>query len=481
MKNLNIIVNLVDNCQSKNLSQTEDSWETLMVLLSGTEEFLRKGNMTLAEYQTASDEARKADKDGFAWIPCSARDPEAGRSQANMDMAYLLVLDIDSGMLLDDVKRRIAGFEAFIHSTYSHTPQKPKWRVVLPLAAPIPAAQIGRVFDHFQGKFDGQLDASCGHDPARLYYLPACPKDAADLFVHEHLEGELLDGVALVDEPATTPARTASAAAPAKPGAGLSLVAGVPAGRRNNEAFKRACSLFEAGQSDQDVTGALASWNALNAPPLDEKELQQTIRSAKKSVDRNAEAAAASADKIVEEMNEHYAWVKKPCRIYRFEERDFVSIEALRQQFANAIVRVQVGDSAKSLTHADVWHRSPQRRTHANINFVPGAGLIVGDNINLWQGWGVAPVAGDIKPWNEMLDHLFSGHPEMRRWFEQWAAYPIQHPGEKLTTAVVLWSAKQGVGKSMIGETIGKLYGSHFRTISAAELHGQFNGWMKGC
>lgn len=128
MKNLNIIVNLVDNCQDKSLCQTEATWEELMVLLSGAEDSVRKGNMMLSEYQAASDEARKGDKDGSAWIPCSVRDPAAGRSQANMDMAYLLVLDIDTGMLLADVKSRIAGFEAIIHSSYSHTPEKPKWR-----------------------------------------------------------------------------------------------------------------------------------------------------------------------------------------------------------------------------------------------------------------------------------------------------------------------------------------------------------------
>jgi len=481
MENLNIIVSLVDSCQDKGLCQTEDTWEALMVLLSGTEDLLRKGNMTLAEYQAASDEARKADKDGFAWIPCSARDPEAGRSQANMDMAYLLVLDIDTGMLLADVKSRIAGLEAVIHSSYSHTPEKPKWRVVLPLAAPIPAAQIGRVFDHFQEKFDGKLDASCGHDPARLYYLPACPKDAAHLFVYEHLEGQLLDGVAIASEAVATRGKERAPKAPGKPGDGLSLSVGVAVGSRNNEAFKRACALFEEGRPELEVTGELVSWNELNAPPLDEKELMQTIWSARKHVERKGMAAVAENDQIVGELNRLYAWVRKPCRVYRFEDGDFVSIDVLRQQYANAMVRVQVGDSTRWLTHIDVWHRSPARRTHANIDFVPGGGPVVGDDINLWKGWGVEAALGDIKPWDDMLDHLFSGHPDMRRWFEQWVAYPIQHPGEKLTTAVVLWSAKQGVGKSMVGETIGKIYGKHFRTISAAELHGQFNGWMKGC
>lgn len=481
MKNLNLIVNFLSGCKDKSLNQENATWEELLLLLSGKGEFLRRGYMTLSEYRVAPDDARKADKDGRAWIPCSVIDTSGRRIQENIDLAYLLVLDIDTGMSLDDVKSRITGFEAVIHSSYSHTPEKPKWRVVLPLAAPIPAAQIGTVFDHFQEKFDGLLDSSCGHDPARLYYLPSCPKDAEALFVHEHLEGELLDGAALASKPVTYSVQSTVAAEAPKRGVSPSLATGVFEGSRNNEAFKQACKLFNEGRTDEEVANTLEAWNALNTPPLGEKELLQTIKSAKKNVALKNEASEASIEKIMDDMNKRFAWVKKHSKVFRFEHLDFAAVEALRQEHANTSIRVQIGEQMKTLSYADVWLRSPMRRTHANIDFVPGAGGIVGNNINLWQGWGVAPITGDLTPWNEMLDHLFAGHPDMRCWFEQWAAYPIQRPGEKLTTAVVLWSAKQGVGKSMVGETIGRLYGSHFRTISAAELHGQFNGWMKGC
>src|SRR3954449_12911023 len=36
------------------------------------------------------------------------------------------------------------------------------------------------------------------------------------------------------------------------------------------------------------------------------------------------------------------------------------------------------------------------------------------------------------------------------------------------------------VGKSLLGQTIGRIYGSHFRTLTAGELHGRFNDWVKG-
>jgi putative DNA primase/helicase len=76
-----------------------------------------------------------------------------------------------------------------------------------------------------------------------------------------------------------------------------------------------------------------------------------------------------------------------------------------------------------------------------------------------------------------LLDFLFGAGTPERRWLEQWIAYPIQYPGAKLSTAVVIWSAVQGVGKSLLGETVSGLYGVHGRTITATELHDKFNSW----
>ena len=34
----------------------------------------------------------------------------------------------------------------------------------------------------------------------------------------------------------------------------------------------------------------------------------------------------------------------------------------------------------------------------------------------------------------------------------------------------------------MLGQALGRVYGTaNFRTITAAELHGDFNSWAKGC
>lgn len=472
--NRELTINFLSSCKDSNLDQQIATWRELLVILEGT--YMSSGSMTLDEYQHASDEQRKAQKDGACWIPCSVLDNNGNRTQTNMSQAHLLVLDIDTGMPLDDVKARIVGFEAAIHSSFSHTTEHPKWRVVMPLREPIPTSDLAKLFDHFQERFGGELDASCGHDSARLYYLPACPKDAQALFHFEHMPGEWLDGRAVLGTSAQEEGIAPVMPEVAEPSP---LTTGVAEGARNNEAFKRSCTLFENGHSTDEVMEAMKGWNLSNNPPLDQKELSRTVKSAERHVARMATAGSSDIDHIVDMLNEKYAWVVKHSHVYRFEHCDFVSIEKLRQQYANTKIKMNVGDSIKWVTYADVWHRSPNRRQHLNVDFMPGKPKIFEEKINQWEGWGAEARPSDITPWNEMLDHVFAGDAAMRRWFEQWLAYPLQYPGTKLTTAVVLWSIKQGVGKSMIGETMCRIYGEHGKIITAVELHSGFNNWMR--
>lgn len=474
---MNFIINVMPGCQSTEVNQIEITWEEMQEIFNKVD---RKGEMTLHEYQNAPDKKRKEDKDGTAWIPCSMIDPSWKRNQENIDKAYFIVLDIDSGMQLEDVRKRIVGYEALIHSSYSHSEEKPKWRVVLPLAEPIPAREVGKIFDIFQERFDELLDASCGHDPARLYYTPACPADAEHLFHYEHIEGAFLDGQAILEAyKSSSSAALATSVLPVS--THVSSSEGVAEGGRNSAGFKLAARFFNDGMEIDAVTDALLVWNEKCDPPLDEPEIHQIAKSAMKTVARKVAVTSKGVDEVVDDMNTKYAWVKKLNFIYRFQFKDFVKIDALRQDYANTSILVLVGGKEKIQTYADVWYRSPRRRTHTKVDFVPGAAAIVDNKINLWQGWGVTPLAGDIVPWIAFLDYLFAGDPDARKWIEQWIAYPIQYPGAKLTTAVVLWSINQGVGKSMLGDTIGKLYGSHFKTISAVELHASFNGWIRDC
>jgi hypothetical protein len=106
------------------------------------------------------------------------------------------------------------------------------------------------------------------------------------------------------------------------------------------------------------------------------------------------------------------------------------------------------------------------------------SGLLGDRSFNLYRESGVEPRQGDIGPWRKLLGHIFGEAPRECAWFEQWVAYALRYPGTKLFTAVVLWGV-QGAGKSLLGETIGKLYGENYYELSQADLKGQFNEWLR--
>lgn len=477
MKQQKFEICFVTSCESRELTPEMATWEELKGLFRTVS---RRGNLSLAEYHSACADTRKAEKDGWGWIPCSLHDRHGRRVRENMKEAGLVVLDIDVGMPLDRIKEVLAAYEYAVHTSYSHTIEKPKWRVIMPLVEAIPACDLAIVFDYFNDRFSGQLDKSCGHDAARLYYLPACPSDAEHLFTFVENAGNWVDGRLICKNAQRSAPTTIATTSTRRIATADPFSIGASTGERNQELAKRVGHCIAKGLAFDDTLEKCKIWNALNDEPLPDQEVASTVRSVFKTHQRRITDKTEDLDAVVDEMNGKYAWNKRHARVFRFEFMDHVSPETLKNQFANTEIESEVKGQRKVVTHAEAWLRSPRRRNHRDVTFSPGEPNITADDyINLWRGWPVRPTEGDIVPWRNLLNHLFAGHVEHQKWFEQWLAYPFRHPGFKLNTAVVLWSTVQGVGKSLIGETVGRLYQPHFRIISAAELHGTYNGWAK--
>lgn len=128
---------------------------------------------------------------------------------------------------------------------------------------------------------------------------------------------------------------------------------------------------------------------------------------------------------------------------------------------------------------APAWLGWERRSELSRITYAPGKPRVLDGAYNYWPGWGVEPKRGDVRPWKELLDYFFDADGEARTWFERWWAYPIQHPGTKLYTASVVWGPVHGTGKSLIGYSVGKVYGKNFTEISDTDLGGSFNEWVE--
>lgn len=187
----------------------------------------------------------------------------------------------------------------------------------------------------------------------------------------------------------------------------------------------------------------------------------------------------ADIDSMLKPFNDEIAFITDVQQTWLMQHHKLINKPGLTQMlYANRRAVIPTRDGDREVNLANEWLAWPGRREHVSMTYMPGINKITPDNkLNLWRGWGVIPEKGDITLWAQLLDYLFDSAPEHRRWFLQWLAYPIQNPGVKMYTAAVLFSLHQGVGKSLLGITIGKLYGENFATISQEQMHGAFNEW----
>lgn len=117
----------------------------------------------------------RADKDGPAIIPAILKKGST-RATKNVESMTALILDVDDGTPYADLLPRVQPFAHFYHTSHSHSPELPKYRVIIFLAEPIPVAEWAEFWLRAQAYF-GHMDPST-KDPARLYFAPAHPPDA---------------------------------------------------------------------------------------------------------------------------------------------------------------------------------------------------------------------------------------------------------------------------------------------------------------
>lgn len=143
---------------------------------------------TLAEYRAMTKDQQSSIKDvgGFVGGYCN----NGNRSDIRFRSVLCLDADYADGALWDDWGL-LYGNAAAVYSTHKHTPEKPRLRLVVPLArnvTPDEYQAIGRRVANTLGidKFDDTT-----YQPQRVMYWPSCSQDGA--YVYHHLDGAFLD------------------------------------------------------------------------------------------------------------------------------------------------------------------------------------------------------------------------------------------------------------------------------------------------
>jgi putative DNA primase/helicase len=98
---------------------------------------------------------------------------------------------------------------------------------------------------------------------------------------------------------------------------------------------------------------------------------------------------------------------------------------------------------------------------------------------NLFGGWPTKPKAGNCERLLDLLRFMCSldrNKEALYRWVLCWIAYPIQHPGAKMKSTVVV-HGPQGTGKNLFFETVAAIYGEYGDVLDQSAIEDKFNDW----
>tara|TARA_Y100000590_G_scaffold200145_2_gene227395 strand:+ start:7773 stop:8594 length:822 start_codon:yes stop_codon:yes gene_type:complete len=110
------------------------------------------------------------------WAPSVFK---GSRSAANVEWVTCCVWDYDDGTTVEDAIRPWLDWPFVFHTTHSHKPDHHKFRIILPLAEPIPGSKWKTVWSHLRDMCEYPPDPKCV-DPSRMYYLPSAPLSAKE-------------------------------------------------------------------------------------------------------------------------------------------------------------------------------------------------------------------------------------------------------------------------------------------------------------
>jgi putative DNA primase/helicase len=132
-----------------------------------------------------------AQKDGAAFGFYKLK-PGSTRANANTEFADLVALDFDQCIAYGEISEAAKPYAHAFHTSYSHTVECPKGRLVLPLSRPAKASEWP---DVWRGAYrlTGKIADSQAKDVSRLYYTARHPVGSEALAFAQVNEGEWIN------------------------------------------------------------------------------------------------------------------------------------------------------------------------------------------------------------------------------------------------------------------------------------------------
>jgi putative DNA primase/helicase len=164
-------------------------------------------------------------------------------------------------------------------------------------------------------------------------------------------------------------------------------------------------------------------------------------------------------------MMERFVLIYGTTTVWDQQVRDIVPLAALGAAFGKDV---------------DWWLAQSDRIMvpRENVVFDPTGASQLPAFVNLFDKLPIEPAAGEC---TNIVRHVFNLCQEdqgLFDWVMRWLAYPLQNPGAKMRTALVLHGRTEGTGKTKLGQIMRRIYGRYATSVGQPELQRDFNDWM---
>jgi hypothetical protein len=167
----------------------------------------------------------------------------------------------------------------------------------------------------------------------------------------------------------------------------------------------------------------------------------------------------------VEALRDRYTLIYGTDTVYDHQEHDIIRVGNLRLAMGKDAVNWWLYGDGRRMVSRD------------RVVFDPSGASALPDYVNLFYGMPMKP--DPDKPYAntlELLLYICGDDADVYEWVLKWIAYPLQHPGAKMETAIVM-HGEEGAGKNLFWEVVRSIYGAYASVITQNELESQFNTW----
>lgn len=177
---MEIIISTGQSRRSKLWKNTRLSWDELVERLSVT----TRTSETQGEYFNMTKPQQDDIKDVGGFVGGKVKDGR--RRSGSIECRTLLTLDADfaSEEFCDDIAM-LFGFSYCIYSTHKHTPEKPRYRLVIPLSRPCTPDEYEAVARMTAADIGIDMFDDTTYQAHRLMYWPSTSIDGEYVFKHE--------------------------------------------------------------------------------------------------------------------------------------------------------------------------------------------------------------------------------------------------------------------------------------------------------